>query len=170
MEDLPSAELQPCFLRLQWRICPWAEHSDIYIYLFIYLFIYWSFQQSPTTVKRMVKLEPYKLSAGQKPIIVQTRLHLMMCSPQIESIFLPLLTRQCPSSQGPLPSPTQSRTRQLILNVTNPRRFTHLAENLYGYTSTYIPFTLYSNERKLCRDFTFSSSVTVYTFIGFTGF
>ena len=27
VEDLPSAELQPRFLRLQWRTCPWAEHS-----------------------------------------------------------------------------------------------------------------------------------------------
>ena len=28
VEDLPSAELQPRFLRLQSRTCPWAEHSD----------------------------------------------------------------------------------------------------------------------------------------------
>ena len=28
VEDLSSAELQAWFLRLQWRICPWAEHSD----------------------------------------------------------------------------------------------------------------------------------------------
>ena len=28
VEDLPSAELQPRFLRLQCRTCPWAEHSD----------------------------------------------------------------------------------------------------------------------------------------------
>ena len=28
VEDLPSAELQPRFLRLQWRICLWAEHYD----------------------------------------------------------------------------------------------------------------------------------------------
>ena len=28
MEDLPSAELQPRFLRLQCKTCPWAEHSD----------------------------------------------------------------------------------------------------------------------------------------------
>ena len=28
VEDLPSAELQTWFLRLQWRTCPWAEHSD----------------------------------------------------------------------------------------------------------------------------------------------
>ena len=28
VEDLPSAELQPKFLRLQWRTCPWVEHSD----------------------------------------------------------------------------------------------------------------------------------------------
>ena len=28
VEDLPSAELQPMFLRLQWRTCPWAEHDD----------------------------------------------------------------------------------------------------------------------------------------------
>ena len=28
MEDLPSAELQTSFLRLQWRTCPWEEHSD----------------------------------------------------------------------------------------------------------------------------------------------
>ena len=27
VEDLPSAELQPRFLCLQWRICHWAEHS-----------------------------------------------------------------------------------------------------------------------------------------------
>ena len=26
--DLSSAELQPRFLRLQRRTCPWAEHSD----------------------------------------------------------------------------------------------------------------------------------------------
>ena len=28
VEDLPSAELQPWILRVQWRTCPWAEHSD----------------------------------------------------------------------------------------------------------------------------------------------
>ena len=28
VEDLPSAELQPWFLLLHWRTCPWAEHSD----------------------------------------------------------------------------------------------------------------------------------------------
>ena len=28
VEDLLSAELQPRFLRLQRRTCPWAEHSD----------------------------------------------------------------------------------------------------------------------------------------------
>ena len=28
VEDLPSAELQPRFLRLQYRTCPWAGHSD----------------------------------------------------------------------------------------------------------------------------------------------
>ena len=26
VEDLPSAELQPWFLHMQWRTCPWAEH------------------------------------------------------------------------------------------------------------------------------------------------
>ena len=28
VEDLPSAELQPWYLCLQWRTYPWAEHSD----------------------------------------------------------------------------------------------------------------------------------------------
>ena len=28
VEDLPSKELQPWFLRLKLRTCPWAEHSD----------------------------------------------------------------------------------------------------------------------------------------------
>ena len=28
VEDLPSVELQPRFLRLQRRPCPWAEHFD----------------------------------------------------------------------------------------------------------------------------------------------
>ena len=28
VEDLPSAELQPRFLRLQWRTYTWAQHSD----------------------------------------------------------------------------------------------------------------------------------------------
>ena len=28
VEDVPSAELQPWFLRLQRKTCPWAEHSD----------------------------------------------------------------------------------------------------------------------------------------------
>ena len=28
VEDLPLAELQPRFLCLQWKTCPWAEHSD----------------------------------------------------------------------------------------------------------------------------------------------
>ena len=28
VEDLPSAELQPRFPRLQWWTSPWAEHSD----------------------------------------------------------------------------------------------------------------------------------------------
>ena len=28
VEDLPSAELQPWFLRLQLRTCTWTEHFD----------------------------------------------------------------------------------------------------------------------------------------------
>ena len=32
VENLPLEELQPRFLRLQWRTCPWAEHSDNDIY------------------------------------------------------------------------------------------------------------------------------------------
>ena len=28
VEHLPSAELQPWFLRFQWRTCPWAEHYE----------------------------------------------------------------------------------------------------------------------------------------------
>ena len=34
VEDLPSADLQPRFRRLQRRTCPWAEHSndDILLY------------------------------------------------------------------------------------------------------------------------------------------
>ena len=28
VEDVSSAELQPTFLRLQSRTCPWAEHTD----------------------------------------------------------------------------------------------------------------------------------------------
>ena len=28
VEDLLLAELQPRFLSLQWRTCPWAEHTD----------------------------------------------------------------------------------------------------------------------------------------------
>ena len=28
VEDLPSAEVQPRFLSLQWRTCPWAEQSN----------------------------------------------------------------------------------------------------------------------------------------------
>ena len=27
VEDLPSAEMQPRFLSLQWRTCPWAEYT-----------------------------------------------------------------------------------------------------------------------------------------------
>ena len=36
VEDLPSAELKPRILRLQWSTCLWAEHSDDYIYIYIY--------------------------------------------------------------------------------------------------------------------------------------
>ena len=42
VEDPPSAERQSWFLRLQWRACPWVEHSDeryIYIYNQIALWI-----------------------------------------------------------------------------------------------------------------------------------
>ena len=39
VEDLPSAELQPRFLRLQRKTCPWAENSDdnddVHMYLLI---------------------------------------------------------------------------------------------------------------------------------------
>ena len=28
VEDLPSAKLEPGFLRLQRRTCPWAKHTD----------------------------------------------------------------------------------------------------------------------------------------------
>ena len=28
VEDLPSAEMQPRFLSLQRRACPWTEHSN----------------------------------------------------------------------------------------------------------------------------------------------
>ena len=51
--------------------------------------------------------------------------------PQISSLFLPLLSRQCPP-QRDSPSPTLLPTCQLIFNVTKPRPFTHLADNLYG--------------------------------------
>ena len=37
VEVLPSAELQPWFLRFQWRTYPWVEHSDMYIYIYIYI-------------------------------------------------------------------------------------------------------------------------------------
>ena len=39
VEDLPLAELQPMFLRLQWRTCPWAEHSDDDYYFYIIVII-----------------------------------------------------------------------------------------------------------------------------------
>ena len=38
---------------------------------------------------RKVELEEFKLSAAQKPILVQTHLHLAMCSPQTLSLSLP---------------------------------------------------------------------------------
>ena len=31
IQDLLSEKLQPRFLSLQWRTCPWAEHTDDYI-------------------------------------------------------------------------------------------------------------------------------------------
>ena len=34
MENLPSAELQPRFRHLEWRTCPWAKHSNVYILLY----------------------------------------------------------------------------------------------------------------------------------------
>ena len=39
VEELPSAELQPRFLRLQWRTCLWAEHWW-YIYSFLLPFLF----------------------------------------------------------------------------------------------------------------------------------
>ena len=36
----------------------------------------------------VVELEAFELSAAQKPILVQTHLHLVMCSPQILSLSL----------------------------------------------------------------------------------
>ena len=49
VEDLPSVELQPWFLPLQWRTCPWAEHSDvddpsILISVFFTEFCYFSYE------------------------------------------------------------------------------------------------------------------------------
>ena len=33
VEDLPFTDLQPRFWRLEWRTCPWAEHTnDILLY------------------------------------------------------------------------------------------------------------------------------------------
>ena len=42
VEDLPSAELQPRFLHVQWRTCPWAEHSSRS----------WSYEMKLTDIRR----------------------------------------------------------------------------------------------------------------------
>ena len=39
VEDVPSSELQPRFLSLQWKTCPWAEHSDDILY---YIVLYYT--------------------------------------------------------------------------------------------------------------------------------
>ena len=40
MEDLPLDELQPWFVILQWKTCPWAKHSDDIVFECIYIYIY----------------------------------------------------------------------------------------------------------------------------------
>ena len=57
MEDLPSAELQPRLLRLQWRICPWAKHS----------WCWWcKFQNVPCVLGDEMRWKPYiKVSEEQ---------------------------------------------------------------------------------------------------------
>ena len=41
VENLPSAEQHPMFLRVQRRTCPWAEHSvDMIIIIIIILLLY----------------------------------------------------------------------------------------------------------------------------------
>ena len=35
VEDLSSTELQPRFLRLEWRACPRAEHSNDILYMYV---------------------------------------------------------------------------------------------------------------------------------------
>ena len=40
VEDLPLAELQLWFLRVQWRTCPWAEHSMMMMMIFDKIYFY----------------------------------------------------------------------------------------------------------------------------------
>ena len=56
-------------------------------------------------VLHTLELEPHNLTEAQKLIIIQTHLRLITCLSYLESnSFIPLFTRQCPSSQGDSPS------------------------------------------------------------------
>ena len=77
----------------------------------------------------MLELEPYNLTAAQKPIIVQTHLHLTLSLPPHPTVSI--------ISMG-FTIPTLPPTCQVTLNVTKPRLFLHLAVNLYGSSSTTI--------------------------------
>ena len=50
VEDLSSAKLQPCFLRLQRRTCPCAEHTDDELNYYNYLRISWHIENFIATV------------------------------------------------------------------------------------------------------------------------
>ena len=69
----------------------------------------------------LLELEPFKLTAAQKPIIVQTHLHLIMCPPDLESnSFFPSSPDSVLISRG-FTIPTQPPTCQLTLTLIVPR-------------------------------------------------
>ena len=96
VEDLPSEELQPRFLRLQWRTCPWAEHfhykwwnyfcqlhmKNTYVYVWDILYLtsikYWYSKylniNSETTHKRK-KYNRLSTGTGNTEIILVFLLH-----------------------------------------------------------------------------------------------
>ena len=61
VEGLPSAELQPRFLRLQWRTCLWAEHSDDIIIIIIIIRVF-----SPTAGLSLQTQAPRRSSAQRQ--------------------------------------------------------------------------------------------------------
>ena len=77
--------------------------------------------------KHLLELQPYNLTAAQKPIIVQTHLHLITCPPDLESnSFIPSSPNSVHHLKGiHHPYPASHLSADLKRHYTTPVHASH---------------------------------------------